>query len=1253
MSNKLIRGLTIQLGAETTKLDKALKDAESRTRSACGELRQINSILKSGGDSAEMWKQKQEVLTTAIESSREKLKAMHTAQKSISDQLRDGNIDKGAYDKFKQDVEKAQNKLAKLKTEQTEIEKKFDNKEIDQEAYDKFRRKVENAEKKVKDLRIAEKGLEESVRIGDVSEDAYREFRRELERTEANVRNFSNQLGEAKSHLKGTGDEAQDTADDVKELGDNAEKVSSGGISSMTVALGNLAADGIRKAATELKNFTTDVIETGTEFDAGISKVGAISGASAEDMEKLREKAKEMGASTKFTAAESAEALEYMAMAGWKTEDMLSGISGIMDLAAASGEDLGTTSDIVTDALTAFGLTAADSGHFADVLAAASSNANTNVSMMGETFKYVAPVAGTLNYSIEDMAEAIGLMANSGIKSSQAGTALRSIITRLSTDAGSSSKSLGALGTLVEKLGVEFYDTNGKARDFGDVIAETREAWQGLTDEEQTTYGKKIAGEEAIASWLSLMNAAPADVEKLSAAIKNCDGAASDMSSTMQDNLQGDFVLLDSAVDGMKISLADELEPEMRDIVQYITKKMPDIEDDLSKVFKGGSKLVGGAVKTLPVVVDALEPIAPLITAVGVEIGTLKVAQTAAGWMKGLNAVMSANPAVAVATGIFGVSAALFELYKKYDSIPSYTESISKMYEGAYENIDNLAKSMKDMKDGFNERAGDVLNETERTKDLWEELENLADSTGRVKDSDKVRAEYILGELNDALGTEYTMTDNMIDKYKEMESEIDNLIEKKKASLLLDEYSENIPEYQKIQKEAQDNFTIYDQQANAYDNELAGINDQWNNYYNAKYSGTTTYKAGMSISEFADKYMQGIKNSDGTYDESQSKFSQEAKIYNQYITALTNANESRTAAEGYERDWQEATAAIEKYDTAFKAFSNGDFDAVATDLYGTQNEVYAILDDAESDLEKRKEAVKKGMADLSSELKLALSSDSQAAMDDVFESIGELYEKSQIAGVDATELMTDEMRDSIQKMLDAGFDVTKLGEWFANSGIKTSDVFNGNYVDIVQKQLDKGYDVTKLLEWGMNSGSLTGDDFWRFYDQNCQNGFSTTFGDGENSLSKGILEWARRNGIDAGELFGENYSHTVSEWTRWLYDNNNLIQKSINSASDARLYKNGAYSMNAVGGIISNAGFGRGIVAESGPELLEIINGGVKVTPLSRTSKLTPVQDGNTQKVFYFNNTINATVSGRYDVRRIAEDLAAEQRAIETGRGMV
>ena len=169
-------------------------------------------------------------------------------------------------------------------------------------------------------------------------------------------------------------------------------------------------------------------VKTASDFDSSMSQVAAVSGATGEDFDKLRAKAREMGAKTKFSASEAADAMNYMAMAGWKTSDMLDGIEGIMNLAAASGEDLATTSDIVTDALTAFGLTAKDSGHFADILAAASSNANTNVSMMGETFKYCAPIAGALGFSAEDTAEAIGLMANAGIKSSQAGTSLRTIM---------------------------------------------------------------------------------------------------------------------------------------------------------------------------------------------------------------------------------------------------------------------------------------------------------------------------------------------------------------------------------------------------------------------------------------------------------------------------------------------------------------------------------------------------------------------------------------------------------------------------------------------------------------------------------------------------------------------------------------------------------------------------------------------------------------------------------------------------------
>ena len=208
-------------------------------------------------------------------------------------------------------------------------------------------------------------------------------------------------------------------------------KIDSSGFQKGIQSIGSGTAKILGGAATGIAALGGAAIKVGSDFEAGMSQVQAISGASGEELEKLKEKAKEMGASTKFSATESAEALNYMAMAGWKTEDMLGGIEGIMNLAAASGEDLATTSDIVTDALTAFGMSASDSTHFADILAAASSNANTNVSMMGETFKYVAPLAGSLGYSAEDTATAIGLMANAGIKGSQAGTSLRSIMTRL------------------------------------------------------------------------------------------------------------------------------------------------------------------------------------------------------------------------------------------------------------------------------------------------------------------------------------------------------------------------------------------------------------------------------------------------------------------------------------------------------------------------------------------------------------------------------------------------------------------------------------------------------------------------------------------------------------------------------------------------------------------------------------------------------------------------------------------------------
>lgn len=293
-----------------------------------------------------------------------------------------------------------------------------------------------------------------------------------------------------------------------------------------------------------------DTIKTYKDFQAQMSTVGAISGATGEDLEILTAKAKEMGAQTVFSATEAGKAFEYMAMAGWKTKDMTDGIEGIMNLAAASGEDLGRVSDIVTDALTAFGLQASDSAHFADVLAQASSNSNTNVGMMGDTFKYVAPLAGALKYSIEDIALAVGLMANAGIKGEQAGTSLRATITRLVDPPKDAALALDTLGITVK-------NADGTMKPFRQTMMELRTAFSGLSDSEKAQYASNIAGQEAMSGFLALINGSDSDVQKLADAIDHADGAAKRMSETRMNNLAGDIEQLGGAWETFKLSLMD------------------------------------------------------------------------------------------------------------------------------------------------------------------------------------------------------------------------------------------------------------------------------------------------------------------------------------------------------------------------------------------------------------------------------------------------------------------------------------------------------------------------------------------------------------------------------------------------------------------------------------------------------------------------------------------------------------------------
>ena len=357
----------------------------------------------------------------------------------------------------------------------------------------------------------------------------------------------------------------------------------------------------------------TAVVKLSSDFEAAMSKVSAISGATGSDLDALNQKAQEMGAKTKFSATESAEAFTYMAMAGWKTEDMLQGIDGIMALAAADGLDLATTSDIVTDALTAFGLSASDSGHFADVLAKAASNANTNVTLLGESFKYAAPVAGALGYSAEDTAIALGLMANAGIKGSQGGTALRSSLSRLIKPADDAA-------TLMEKYGLSMTNADGSMKSLGQVMDMLRNNMGDLTEAEQAQAAATLFGQEAMSGMLSIINASDKDYEKLTSAVYDADGAAQEMADTMLDNLGGQLTLLKSALEGLAIQFGEILLPYIKQFVtwlQNLTQKLQNLTPEQKEQIVKWAAVAASIGPVLLVVGKLVTGIGGLITTLG------------------------------------------------------------------------------------------------------------------------------------------------------------------------------------------------------------------------------------------------------------------------------------------------------------------------------------------------------------------------------------------------------------------------------------------------------------------------------------------------------------------------------------------------------------------------------------------------------------------------------------------------------------
>ena len=755
-----IKGIIVEIGGDTSGLQKALKSVNSATSSLTKELRGVNSLLKLDPSNTELLAQKQTVLAENIQETSNKLELLKKTQQEAEDAISNGT-------------------------------------EVSEENYRNLQREIINTENKLKQLQLEASNW---TKAG------------------AKLEEFGTKVGNISSKI------------------DNLGSTLTTSLTLPVIAIGTAA------------------VTTGNDFEAQMSRVQAIAGATGEELEKLTNQAMQLGAETTFSATQVAEGMENLASAGFTTQEIMDAMPGLLNLAASSGAELATASEIAASAIRGFGLEASSSAHVADIFAEASARTNAQVEDMGNAMKYIAPVANTMGISIEEVAAAIGIMSDAGIKGEQAGTTLRGALTRLTKP---TDKMIGVM----EELGISFYDNEGKMKSLTEMVAMLQDATKGLTDEQEQNALTTLFGTESLSGMVALINRGSGELSDMTKSFEECDGSAQDMADTMLDNTKGAFEELSGSLESAGIAIQKALAPEIKDLakeIQDLVDDFNDLSDEEKQSIINKALLVaaiGPAIKILGTLGKGIGTVSKglgtLSTAIGVFRTGAQSANTAANTLaKGIRAITS--PAGLALTGITALVGGIVYLNQKAHEIPpALQEAMNEMQEYKEEH--------QSFREEIDKSAASQMSEISNIQKLKDELVTLVDENGNVKESYRDRVSFILKELNEALGTEYSMTGNVIDQYKTLQDEIDNLILKKQAQIILE--SEEAKWSEAINNKEEAYQKMIDAQEE-YNKALEGktyeqyFEDLKSNYEEAGYTAEASAKYAQ---EYMTKWIDGYK----------------------------------------------------------------------------------------------------------------------------------------------------------------------------------------------------------------------------------------------------------------------------------------------------------------------------------------------------------------------------------------------------------
>ena len=1072
----------------------------------------------------------------------------------------------------------------KAKAEMSEVNRALkeapDSAVLWQQKQELLNKALDSSKDKLKLLEDAQEEVTRQFEKGDIGEEQYRAFERELEKARAETEKLGDQAEDASKRIDELGGEAGKTSGDLDKMGNTAES-SAEGFTVLKGAVAQLAADGFEKLMSSAKEAWEEIDEG---YDTIIKKTGA-TGQSLEEFQSVADSVfgalpvemSDTGAAvgeinTRFAATSdeleslTAYFLKYAEVNDTQVAGSVRNVSGIMK---AFQEDTKNTGKVLNTLTDVGQRTGKDLGSLESELLSNSA-----------TFK-------ELGLDIRQSAELLGQFEANGIDTSTALAGLKKAQQEATADGK----------TMTEALG------------------ETIERIKGAKDEtDALQIATDLFGKNGAAAMTQAIREQRFSLDDLTAGYDDMRDVVSETFEATQDAPDKAKV----ALNNLKLELAQLGEAVLPKIEKLVSKGV----DDLPKIIKFGEEMlplikgVGAAYASWKIASTALkgaEAVKGLATAM----------KTADGAQKLLNSSMLANPAVAVTAAIVGLTVAIGALVVAQKEETDISAEVAEQFRAEQEAADAAREEIKKMKDDFNDRARDIENESKRTEDLWKELDSLADASGKVKEADKKRAEYILGELNSALGTEYTMTGNQIENYKTLASEIDKVIEKKKAQALVDQYMAMNSAMMRQNAEAQANYEKYDSQ---YTAARTAETEAERNFRRV------TQNWDITAQEYLDAYDWGVGTKEG------------AEAAQQWLDAKQTTMDVGDLRQNAKQAFDSTIDYMHRLDDAEKAFAEERYDDVKDILYTEKNANKEILENTKSSLDERKEAYKASLEKIYSDIELYSKNWRQKEADAIMQEMGEVVNSARLAGLDANEAFDETFRENVQKMLDDGFDITELAKWAKEAGLDVGDVFQEDYTKIVQDQLDKGYNISELLLWGIASGEDVGglftDEFTKKYQSQLDSGFDV----------QGLLQWATEKGYELGDVFGYNFKARYSEYLEDLYWESDPINKhSINSQADYEYWKSQGYDFHATGGTI---GIGQqGIVAEAGPELLQVMNGGIKITPLSRTATNTPVGAGSGTTINNYNNTVYATVRGKYDVYGMAEDMATAERRIEQGKG--